>query len=168
MANDRDPETNAAAFLGAELRRARLAAGITSQDKLAQMLGYDRSVIAKAETGERPPSEDVMKALVKALGLDRVVTRLASLVRRSTEIPAWFLDWVAIEREAVTLHTWQPALIPGLLHTPEYARAILTSWRLDTDGDIEAKLAARIDRQAILDRDDPPDLCALLDESVPP
>ncbi len=104
MANDRDPETNPAAFLGAELRRARLAAGISSHDKLAQMLGYDRSVIAKAETGERPPSEDVMKALVKVLGLDQVVTRLASLARRSTGIPAWFLDWVGIEREAATLH----------------------------------------------------------------
>jgi transcriptional regulator with XRE-family HTH domain len=166
MANDRDPETNAAAFLGAELRRARMAAGIKSQDKLAQMLGYDRSVIAKAETGERPPSEDVMEALVKALGLGQVVTRLASLARRSTGIPAWFLDWVAIERDAVTLHTWQSALIPGLLQTPEYARAVLASWRLDTDGDIEAKLAARTGRQAIVDRDDPPDLCALLDESV--
>ena len=130
------------------------------------MLGYDRSVIAKAETGERPPSEDVMKALVKTLGLGEMVTRLAALARRSTGIPAWFLDWVAIERGAVTLHTWQPALIPGLLQTPEYARAILTSWRLDTDGDIEAKLTARIDRQVILDWDDPPDLCALLDEAV--
>ena len=69
-------------------------------------------------------------------------------------------------RNAVTLHTWQSALIPGLFQTPDYARAILTSWRFDTDGDIEAKLAARIDWQAILDRDDPPDLCALLDESV--
>ena len=55
------------------------------QDEFAQMLGYDRSVIAKAETGERPPSEDVMKALVKTLGLDQVVTRLASLARRSTD-----------------------------------------------------------------------------------
>jgi transcriptional regulator with XRE-family HTH domain len=108
MANDRDPETNAAAFLGAELRRARLAAGIKSQDKLAQMLGYDRSVIAKAETGERPPSEDVMEALVKTLGLGQVVTRLALLARRSTGIPAWFLDWVAIEREAVTFLRSKP------------------------------------------------------------
>jgi Domain of unknown function (DUF5753) len=130
------------------------------------MLGYDRSVIAKAETGERPPSEDVMEALVKTLGLGQVVTRLASLARRSTGIPAWFLDWVTIERDAVTLHTWQSALIPGLLQTPEYARAVLASWRLDTDGDIEAKLAARTGRQAILGRDDPADLCALLDESV--
>lgn len=152
MANDRDPQANPTVFLGAELRLARLAAGITSQDKLAQMLGYDRSVIAKAETGERPPSEDLMKALVKTLGLDEMVTRLAALARRSTGIPAWFVDWVAIEGDAVTLHTWQPDLIPGLLQTPEYARAILASWRLDTDGDIEAKLAARTGRQTILDR----------------
>jgi hypothetical protein len=107
-----------------------------------------------------------MKALVKTLGLDQVVIRLGSLARRSTGIPAWFLDWVTIEGDAVTLQTWQPALIPGLLQTPEYAHAILASWRLDTDGDIEAKLAAPIDRQAILDTDDPPDLCALLDEQV--
>jgi transcriptional regulator with XRE-family HTH domain len=114
MANDRDPQANPAAFLAPNCA-ACLAAGITSQDKLAQMLGYDRSVIAKAETGERPPSEDVMKALVKTLGLGEMVTRLAALARRSTGVPAWFLDWVAIEGDAVTLHTWQPALIPGLL-----------------------------------------------------
>jgi transcriptional regulator with XRE-family HTH domain len=49
-----DPASNPAAFLGAELRRARVAAGFTSQESLAARLGYDRTVIAKAETGERP------------------------------------------------------------------------------------------------------------------
>ncbi len=47
----RDPETNPAAFLGGELRRARAAAGFSSQDALAAKLGFDRTVIAKAETG---------------------------------------------------------------------------------------------------------------------
>jgi transcriptional regulator with XRE-family HTH domain len=55
MAKDRNPETNAAAFLGAELRRARLSAGL-SQEVLARETGFDRTVITKAETGERPPS----------------------------------------------------------------------------------------------------------------
>jgi hypothetical protein len=50
----RDPETNPAAFLGGELRRARVTAGFSSQDALAARLGFDRSVVAKAETGERP------------------------------------------------------------------------------------------------------------------
>ena len=62
----RDPETNPAAFLGGELRRARLAAGFSSQDALAGKLGFDRTVIAKAETGERPPTVDVLAALLVA------------------------------------------------------------------------------------------------------
>jgi transcriptional regulator with XRE-family HTH domain len=55
----RDPETNPAAFLGEELRRARVAAGFSSQDALAAKLGFDRTVVAKAETGQRPPTVDV-------------------------------------------------------------------------------------------------------------
>jgi transcriptional regulator with XRE-family HTH domain len=58
-----DPESNPAAFLGTELPRARMLAGFSSQEALAVKLGYDRSVIAKAETGERPPSPDVADAL---------------------------------------------------------------------------------------------------------
>jgi hypothetical protein len=50
----RDPETHPAAFLGDELRRARVAAGFSSQDALAARLGFDRTVVAKAETGQRP------------------------------------------------------------------------------------------------------------------
>lgn len=58
----RDPATNPAAFLGAELRRARTAAGFSSQESLAAKLGFDRTVVAKAETGERPPTPDVLTA----------------------------------------------------------------------------------------------------------
>jgi transcriptional regulator with XRE-family HTH domain len=57
-----DPASNPAAFLGAELRRARVAAGFASQEALAARLGYDRTVIAKAETGERPPTPEVADA----------------------------------------------------------------------------------------------------------
>ena len=46
-------------WLGEELRRARLSAGYTSQDRLARELGFDRTVIVKAETGARPPSDDM-------------------------------------------------------------------------------------------------------------
>jgi transcriptional regulator with XRE-family HTH domain len=65
----RDPERNPAAFLGAELKRARLAAGLSSQDALAARLGFDRSVIAKAETGGRPPTIDVLNAWCSACGI---------------------------------------------------------------------------------------------------
>ena len=57
MVTKRDPESSPAAFLGNELRRARVAAGFSSQDALAARLGFDRTVITKAETGLRPRSE---------------------------------------------------------------------------------------------------------------
>ncbi len=69
----RDPETNPAAFLGGELRRARVAAGFSSQDALAAKLGFDRTVVAKAETGERPPTDDVLAAWCVACRLDEAV-----------------------------------------------------------------------------------------------
>ena len=50
----RDPETSPAAFLGRELQRARIAAGFKSQDALAVRLGFDRTVITKAESGFAP------------------------------------------------------------------------------------------------------------------
>jgi hypothetical protein len=80
MANDRDPQANPAAFLGAELRRARLAAGITSQDKLAQMLGrgYSRN---RSCAGQR------LAARVGLGGLDPGLTcGFCSVFRRSTPV----------------------------------------------------------------------------------
>jgi len=88
----RDPETNPAAFLGGELRRARMAAGFSSQDALAAKLGFDRTVVAKAETGERPPTDDVLAAWCQACRLDEeLFGRLARLARRADgPVPTWF------------------------------------------------------------------------------
>jgi transcriptional regulator with XRE-family HTH domain len=101
-----DPETNPATFLGGELRRARVAAGFSSQDALAARLGFDRTVITKAETGDRPPTVDVLAAWCQACRLDdELFGRLGTLARRADgSVPAWFEDWVRdIEAAAATL-----------------------------------------------------------------
>ena len=165
----RDPETNPAAFLGGELRRARVAAGFSSQDALAAKLGFDRTVIAKAETGERPPTDDVLAAWCQACRLeDGLFGRLVVLARRADgPVPTWFEDWLQAEGEAQSLRIWSPTLIPGLLQTAEYARALFLAAQSDTSDDvIGALVAARLGRQAILDRADPPDLVVVLDEAV--
>ena len=97
----RDPETNPAAFLGGELRRARVAAGFSSQDALAAKLGFDRTVVAKAETGERPPTDDVLAAWCGACRLDdELFGRLVVLARRADgPVPTWFEDWLQAEEE---------------------------------------------------------------------
>jgi transcriptional regulator with XRE-family HTH domain len=164
-----DPESNPAAFLGAELRRARLAAGYSSQDTLAAKLGYDRSVIAKAETGERPPSPEVADALQAELfsaGPDGLVARLARLARRSDgPVPSWFESWLEAERTAHTLRLWSPLLVPGLLQTEAYARAVFLATGMDDDAAAE-HVTVRLERQAILDQAHPPVVVTVLDEPV--
>jgi transcriptional regulator with XRE-family HTH domain len=163
----RDPETNPAAFLGAELRRARVAAGFSSQEVLAARLGFDRTVVAKAETGERPPTADVLAAWCAACQLDEdLFGRLALLARRADgPVPSWFEDWLRAEGEAHTLRVWQPLIIPGLLQTPEYARALFVAAGAD-ETKAEELVALRLERQSILERADPPHVVVVIDEPV--
>jgi transcriptional regulator with XRE-family HTH domain len=163
----RDPETEPRAFLGAELQRGRIAAGFTSQEALAGRLGFDRSVIGKAETGERPPTPEVLAAWCAACNLDPdLFARMAALARNSDgPVPTWFEGWLEAERDARMLRLWAPLLIPGLLQTAEYARAVFAATGMGEDA-TEESVAVRLGRQAILDRPSPPQLVIVLDESV--
>ena len=171
MPGDRDPRSDLVAWLGEELRRARLAAGFKSQDQLARRLGFERTVITKIETGDRPPSAEVAEAvetLFPGLGGGRF-GELAEVARRAFgKFPGWFeRDWLPVERDATWLRWWEPILIPGLLQTAEYARALFEAWQpASTQEDLEALVAGWLDRQRILDREAPPDLRVVLDEPV--
>ena len=163
----RDPQTNPAAFFGAELRRARIAAGFSSQDALAARIGFDRTVVAKAETGERPPTTDVLSAWCEACHLDDdLYGRLGTLARRAEgPVPTWFEDWLRAEGEAHTLRIWQPLIIPGLLQTADYARALFAAAGAD-DAKADDLVALRLERQSILDRAEPAHVVTVLDEPV--
>ena len=168
MVNDRDPRNDLGAWLGEKLRTAREAAGYTSQDALARALGFDRTTINKAETGASPPTLDVASRITARLPelCNGLYADLAALARRANgngSIPDWFADWVEIEAKASVLRWWTPLLIPGLLQTEEYARAVLSTWRRSSGEEVEAKVAARLDRQAILAHID---YRVLIDESV--
>jgi transcriptional regulator with XRE-family HTH domain len=169
MVTKRDPESSPAAFLGNELRRARVAAGFSSQDALAARLGFDRTVITKAETGLRPPTADVLAAWCMACNLDEeIFGRLGTLARRADgSVPAWFADWARdIEAEAQTLRWFEPLIVPGLLQTEAYARALfVTRVGLSAD-EIDSLVAARLARQDVLTREAPPMLWVIVDESV--
>lgn len=165
--NSRDPETDPAAFLGDELARARDAAGFKSQQALADDLGFDRSVIGKAETGERPPTPDVLVAWCKACDLDyEHFARMATLARRADgPIPRWFETWLAAEVQAAMLRYWSPVIVTPIFHTAGYARALLLAAQTDTsDEAIDALVEAKLARAAILDRVDPPEVVAIIDE----
>jgi transcriptional regulator with XRE-family HTH domain len=165
----RDPETHPAGYLGDELRRARLAAGFASQDALAARLGFDRTVITKIESGDGPPAVDVLAAWCQACGLPGIPPDwVAGMAKRSNgATPPWFGRWLDAEGEAQSFRLWSPMLIPGLLQTAEYARALFLASQTDTSDEvIDALVTARTERQAILDRADPPDVAAVVDEAV--
>jgi len=170
MANDRDPRSDLGAWLGDELRSARLGAGYTSQDQLARELGFDRTVIVKAETGARPPSEDVAAKIAEMFPelCNGLYAQLAAIARKSNgPIPGWFADWLTREREASSIRIWQPIIIPGLLQTADYARALFVGERKSIDDDaLDELVAARLARRGIFDKPEPPHLWVVLDESA--
>ena len=163
-----DPTAGPLHFFGAEVRRWRTAAGL-SQEQLGQQIGYSAALVGRVELGERSPSLDF------AEGCDRTMPTAAGLFGRLYKLardwegfyPSWFAEWVEAERRATTLRTWQPLLVPGLLQTPDYARALFLAWHgTDSDDQVDQLVNARIERQAIFHRDDPPALWAVLDEGV--
>jgi len=145
-----------------------LARGYTSQEQFARELGFDRTVIVKAETGARPPSDDLAGKIAEMFpGLcNGLYVQLATIARKSNgPIPGWFADWLDAERQAHTLRIWQPLIVPGLLQTADYARALFVAAGEDAER-VEELIIARLDRQAILDRPRPPQVVTVLDESV--
>ena len=80
--------------------------------------------------------------------------------------PPWFRSWVEHEQQAATLRIWQLGVLSGLLQTEDYARVILAVNPGVTDDEVSARLSARLQRQAILTRDDPPAAWFLVDEAA--
>jgi len=163
-----DPTTGPLDFFGAEVRRWRTAAGL-SQEQLGQRVGYSGAQVGKVETGERAPSQDFAQHCDQALpGAGGLFLRIYHLARRwDGGYPSWFVEWVQAEGRAITLHTWEPLLIPGLVQTPEYARALFQAWRsARTDAELDQLVSARIERQLIFERPNPPSLWAVIDEGV--
>jgi transcriptional regulator with XRE-family HTH domain len=164
---DLDASASPLAFFGAELRIARLAAGL-SQEQLGKRLGFSGDLVGKIETGERKPTPEFVAACDEAFAdANGLFARIYDLARKSGGVPAWFQEWYEAEREALSVSWWEPMLVPGLVQTPDYARALFQAWRsVDSDDEIDQLVGARMARQSILDRAKPPALWIVIDEAV--
>lgn len=122
------------------------------------------SLISHIERGRRPPTLDFAAALDHAFQLDQHFTTLFRQISHSPAL-GWFARWVEeVEPQAVILQSWDPLLIPGLLQTPEYARAIFSP--MAPADQVEERVEARTRRLHIFDRPSPPVFLALIDEGV--
>jgi transcriptional regulator with XRE-family HTH domain len=163
--------------LGAELRKLRLAAGITA-DQAAGLLGLDRAKISNIETGIRTISPERLRTLAcncdcSDEGYIEALVRMARPGGRNWweryrgSLPAGLLDIAECEAQARRMRTVHIAHIPGLLQTSDHAlelfRAVLPAL---PEHEAALRLAFRVERQSVLDSADPPEYVAVVHEAA--
>ncbi|WP_053641768.1 MULTISPECIES: helix-turn-helix domain-containing protein [unclassified Streptomyces] len=156
-----DPSASPLDYYGAELRRLREDAGL-NQSQLGAVVYCTGSLIGQIETAKKVPTRRFSEQLDAALMTGGTFSRMVGLVLKS-QLPAWFQPYADMEAKATYLCTFQDQVVYGLLQTDAYARAVLGA---RTEDGLDAKVAARIDRQRILDRETPPLLWVILSEAV--
>jgi transcriptional regulator with XRE-family HTH domain len=150
------------------LRYHRERAGL-SRPELARQVNKSVSLIQAIELGQRVATPDVTTDLEQALATEGALSRLRDEIGDGLgyqPYPAWFQDWLISEREAKKLRWFEPMLVPGLLQTEAYARAIFLARFGMTADEVDENVAARLKRHEILARDQPTTLWVIVDEAV--
>ncbi len=153
---------------GAMVRFYREKAELSRQE-VARRICKSVSLVQAIELGDRAATPEVTHDLEAALDAGGALLRLRKEIGNGLgyqAFPAWFQEWAHKESQAATLRWFEPLIVPGLLQTEEYARAIFRTRFRATDEQIEEEVAARIRRQEVLTRQDPASLWVILDEWV--
>ncbi|MCX5229905.1 helix-turn-helix transcriptional regulator [Streptomyces sp. NPDC006553] len=163
--------------LGSELRRLREQSGMSAQ-QAAALLGVDRTRIPNIESGRFGISPERVRTLAFNYGCPDtgLVDLLAAMAHERDRgwweehrglLPPALLDIAELEHHARELHTAVTTHIPGILQTEEHARAVFDTAVPPLPGpDLEARLALRLRRQEVLDRDRPVQYEAVIHEAA--
>ncbi|MBQ1088299.1 helix-turn-helix transcriptional regulator [Streptomyces sp. B93] len=167
-------------LVGVQLAGFREDAGL-AQDQAARALGFSAAKLSRIEAGKgrRPPSESDVRALLELYGTDEYeVSVLLKLLRRAGEpgwwqrydkrlMPEWFDRLVGLQEAAEAIRTFEIQYVPGLLQTPRYAEAVVERGLPTAPAhEVRRRVELRTKRTQLLDRADPPQLWAIIDESV--
>ncbi|MFE9371902.1 Scr1 family TA system antitoxin-like transcriptional regulator [Streptomyces sp. NPDC006711] len=163
MAIEDNPESRTS--YGEELRRRREEAGLT-QEELGALAHMSRSYIAHIEAGRRRPSPEDARRLDQVLGANGFFERfLPTLDGR--KVAEHFEAAKMFEGQATIIREYAPELVPGVLQTEAYARAVFqTRFPPMTDEECDKALVTRLDRSRILDDAKLPVMWAMLNEAV--
>ncbi|WP_326564958.1 helix-turn-helix transcriptional regulator [Amycolatopsis rhabdoformis] len=169
-----------AATLGAQMREARRQYLPDSTARsMCDLLGVKHPTVSRWETGERSPRPEDVAAYLTAVGTPAELREQLVEMPRDTSRKPWltmsvgrnqndqgqYAAMLEIERTAKDLIHVAPLLVPGLLQTPEYARALYLEGGVLPDL-VDTRVAVRIGRQAALIRRDPLSLRAFIWEPV--
>jgi transcriptional regulator with XRE-family HTH domain len=163
--------------LALELRRLREAARLTCEE-VADHLECSASKISRVETGRVSVSPRDVRDMLELYGvLADQRESLVQLARDSRQKGWWhafsdtmqpqLVTYVGLESAASEIRIYEVSLIPGLLQTEDYARAVIRSGMMNSlSEDVERSVALRMARQPALTRDNPPKVWAVLDEAA--
>lgn len=153
-----DPTVSLLAHLGDEIRLTREKAGISRTD-LGKEAHVSYSAVAKIETGRRVPPQDFVETCDRVFHTEGRFVRLWPLAMKWA-YPPWFRRYVELEQVASGISLFHPQLVPGLVQTEDYARAVLKTGR---PTNLEEAVTARMERQRILGQEDAPQVWLILD-----
>ncbi|MDX3453219.1 helix-turn-helix transcriptional regulator [Streptomyces sp. ME02-8801-2C] len=152
-------------FFGAELKRRREEAGLT-QVELGAMVFVSGGYIGQFEQAIRKPQLDVAMRLDDVLQTDGIFERTWRKLIDDKRYADYFAKAAELESLATKICEFAPALVPGLLQTAAYARAVTIAMNpLAADEYIEEKVSGRLDRAKILKDATRPEYWAVLHEN---
>jgi transcriptional regulator with XRE-family HTH domain len=165
-------------ILGRQLQALREKAGLSYQ-QAAEVIYSSEWTIRRMERAEGGLKPLTVKALLVAYGVTdvREIDTFLALARDASRpgwwhsysdvLPDWFKVAVGLEESASLIRAYQPQVIPGLLQTEQYVRAITAaSFPSDKEQDSERKVALRLARQDLLNRQAPPEYSVVIEETV--
>lgn len=160
--------------IAAELRRLRSETGMSAEE-VGRVVGLSKSAISRIEKAESAPQVPTVAALMRLYGVAEVdiqpLLEIAGQARKrgwwqryNDILPVWFDTYVGLESEASHISEYEPQLVPGILQTADYARAVIKAEHPNADTtEIEKRVELRLERQH---RESPLDLWVVLDEAV--
>ncbi|MFV8129282.1 helix-turn-helix domain-containing protein [Streptomyces syringium] len=166
-------------LLGAELRKLRETLGLTA-DEIAERLGWHQTKVSRVENGRSGVRAHEVEAVLDVYEVADPATRdgLSRLAREGKRRMWWtpysdvitprYSSYIALEAEASSMRSFRDTLIPGLLQTPAYTRAVTHALQPDASPDaVDALVNVRLARQnATFRRADPLQFSAVVDEAA--
>ncbi|MFH8991149.1 Scr1 family TA system antitoxin-like transcriptional regulator [Streptomyces sp. NPDC017940] len=153
-------------MVGALLALHREVAGFT-QKTLAERIVTSEDHVASIEQGRRPLKMDLAVQLDQLLATGGTLATAVENMPEVDLVPRWAEEYMDLEREALALSWYDNQVLPGLLQTPDYARAVFhNEVPVLSDDEIALRTAARMERQEILQRKEPPTVSFVISEAT--
>ncbi|MBK3580796.1 helix-turn-helix domain-containing protein [Streptomyces sp. MBT65] len=178
MSERRPAPTVGQVVLGRRLQELREAAGI-KREEAAQVLRVAPATVRRMEMAEVALKVPYVQVLLTTYGVPEEETdAFVALTEEANQpgwwqrfhdvLPEWFSLYVSLEGAAGLIRSYEPHFVPGLLQTEAYARAVLEAGTIGQTGPetIERHVSLRMARQGLLERDNPPHLWVIMDETV--